>query len=37
MMRPEIRYDWAESTIKAFDANTKNHQLIVGADFVIQF
>jgi hypothetical protein len=36
-VRREVRYDWADSAIHAYDAGTKNNQFLAGADFVIQF
>lgn len=36
-LRPELRYDWADSANPAFNMGTKNNQFLVGADFVVQF
>lgn len=36
-VRPEIRYDWADSTSPAFNMGTKNSQFLAGTDFIIQF
>lgn len=36
-VRPEIRYDWADSTTSAFNMGTENNQFLAGADFIVQF
>jgi hypothetical protein len=36
-VRPEVRYDWADSASPAFNMGTKDNQFLAGADFVIQF
>jgi hypothetical protein len=36
-VRPEVRYDWADSASPAFNRGTKDSQFLVGADFVIRF
>lgn len=36
-VRPEIRYDWADSASRAYAAGTENSQFLVGADFVVLF
>jgi hypothetical protein len=36
-LRPELRYDWAQSNANAFNNGNKDHQLEVAMDMVIQF
>jgi len=35
-VRPEVRYDWSDNT-NAFDASTKDDQLLISTDLVITF
>lgn len=36
-LRPEVRYDWADSYIKTYDNRTKNNQLEFAMDIVLEF
>jgi len=36
-LRPEVRYDWADSTVNTYDNQTKNHQLEFAMDVVLEF
>jgi hypothetical protein len=37
MLRPELRYDWADSALPAYAQNTRNSQILIGIDAVIEF
>lgn len=37
MLRPEVRYDWANAQTAPFDGGRKANQLLVGLDAVIRF
>lgn len=37
MLRPELRHDWADSSLPAYARGRRSSQLLVGADAVIQF
>lgn len=37
ILRPEVRYDWADAPTAPFDGGRKANQLLVGLDTVIQF
>ncbi len=36
-LRPEVRYDWANSNVKIYDNHTQNHQLEFAMDIVLDF
>ncbi|MEI7995618.1 MAG: porin [Methylococcaceae bacterium] len=36
-LRPEVRYDWADSTVNTYDNQTKNHQLELAMDVILEF
>jgi len=36
-LRPEVRYDWADSTIPIFNKQSKDHQFEVAMDMVVEF
>lgn len=36
-LRPEIRYDWANSKINTYDNQTKNNQLMFAMDIILTF
>ncbi len=36
-LRPEVRYDWADSYIKTYDNRTKNNQLEFAMDIILEF
>jgi len=36
-LRPEVRYDWADSYLNTYDNRTKNHQLEFAMDIVLAF
>lgn len=36
-VRPEVRYDWADSASPAFNMGMEDNQFLAGADVVIQF
>jgi hypothetical protein len=35
-LRPEVRYDWADSNVNTYDNRTKNHQLEFAIDMVLE-
>ena len=37
MLRPELRYDSADSSLSAYAQGTRNNQLLLGADAVLEF
>jgi hypothetical protein len=36
-LRPEVRYDWAEPNINTYDNQTKNNQLELAMDIILEF
>jgi Putative beta-barrel porin-2, OmpL-like. bbp2 len=36
-LRPEVRYDWADSNVNIYANRTKNHQLEFAMDIIIEF
>jgi len=37
MLRPELRYDWADSAAPAYAQGSRDNQLLIGADAVVEF
>lgn len=37
MIRPEVRYDWSQAQIAAFDNGQRSDQILLGFDTLIQF
>lgn len=37
MVRPEVRYDWSKAQLAPFDGGTRNNQVVLGVDAVVQF
>ncbi|WP_374090639.1 porin [Methylomicrobium lacus] len=36
-LRPELRYDWADSATPAYARGSRDNQLLIGADAVVEF
>lgn len=36
-VRPEVRYDWSNAAVNAFNQGRTNDQILLGADFIISF
>jgi Putative beta-barrel porin-2, OmpL-like. bbp2 len=37
LVRPELRYDWADGAVAPFDSGRQFNQVLLGVDAVIQF
>lgn len=37
VVRPEVRYDWAQAQVAPFDAGRQFNQVVIGVDAVVQF